>query len=145
MFLSKGSKLGIGRPFVKFDSKGEMQQFFSEFKKNIPSLLVPAHVVTPDGILGGKNPVDSVREIWGDEEVLLDALESGLSADPEMLSSVSAALSVPVISSSDAHSAAFNRLGREFTEIEADKADTSAVFDSIKNGKNSKDCRIPPV
>ena len=144
MFLSKGSKLGIGRPFVKFDSKGEMQQFFSEFKKNIPSLLVPAHVVTPDGILGGKNPVDSVREIWGDEEVLLDALESGLSADPEMLSSVSAALSVPVISSSDAHSAAFNRLGREFTEIEADKADTSAVFDSIKSGKIVKTAEFPP-
>ena len=60
MFLSRGSKLGIGRPFVKFDSAEEMQLFFSDFKKRIPSLLIPAHIVTPDGILGGKNPVDSV-------------------------------------------------------------------------------------
>ena len=144
MFLSKGSKLGIGRPFVKFESAGEMQQFFSDFKKKIPSLLIPAHVVTPDGILGGKNPVDSVYEIWGECQNLIDAVESGLSADPEMLSSVSGALSVPVISSSDAHSAAFNRLGREFTEIEADEVGTEAVFSSIKNSGIVKTAEFPP-
>ena len=144
MFLSKGSKLGIGRPFVKFDSADEMQEFFKEFKKRIPSLLIPAHVVTPDGILGGKNPVDSVSEIWGECENLIDALESGLSADPDMLSSVSGALSVPVISSSDAHSAAFNRLGREFTEIDADEISTEGVFSSIKNSSIIKTAEFPP-
>ncbi len=144
MFLKQGSKLGIGRPFVKFDSAQEMQQFFSDFKRKIPSLLIPAHVVTPDGILGGKNPVDSVSEIWGECENLIDALESGLSADPEMLSSVSGALGVPVISSSDAHSAAFNRLGREFTEIDADEISTEGVFSSIKNSSIVKTAEFPP-
>ena len=144
LFLSKGSKLGIGRPFVKFDSAEEMQQFFKDFKNRIPSLLIPAHVVTPDGILGGKNPVDSVHEIWGECENLIDALESGLSADPDMLSSVSGALNVPVISSSDAHSAAFNRLGREFTEIETDEVSTEGVFSSIKKSSIVKTAEFPP-
>ncbi len=144
MFLSKGSKLGIGRPFIKFDSAEEMQQFFKDFKSRIPSLLIPAHVVTPDGILGGKNPVDSVSEIWGECENLIDALESGLSADPDMLSSVSGALGIPVISSSDAHSAAFNRLGREFTEINADEVSTEGVFSSIKNSSIIKTAEFPP-
>ena len=144
MFLSMGSKLGIGRPFIKFSSEDEMRQFFSDFKRKIPSLLIPAHVVTPDGILGGKNPVNSVSEIWGECENLIDALESGLSADPDMLSSVSGALGVPVISSSDAHSAAFNRLGREFTEIRADDVSTEAVFSSIKNADILKTAEFPP-
>ena len=144
MFLSKGSKLGIGRPFVKFDSAEEMQHFFNDFKKRISCLLVPAHVVTPDGILGGKNPVDSVYEIWGESESLIDALESGLSADPDMLASVSGALGVPVISSSDAHSAAFNRLGREFTEISSDEVSTEGVFSSIRNSSIVKTAEFPP-
>ena len=144
MFLSRGSKLGIGRPFIKFDSAEEMQQFFSDFKSRIPSLLIPAHIVTPDGILGGKNPVDSVSEVWGECENLIDAVESGLSADPDMLASVSGALSIPVISSSDAHSAAFNRLGREFTEIRTDEVSTEAVFSSIKNSGIVKTAEFPP-
>ena len=61
-----------------------------------------------------------------------------------MLSSVSGALSVPVISSSDAHSAAFNRLGREFTEIRADEVSTEAVFSSIKNSGIIKTAEFPP-
>ncbi|MCQ2603469.1 MAG: endonuclease Q family protein [Spirochaetia bacterium] len=144
MMLARGSKLGIGRPFVKFDSCLEMQEFFAEMKKLADVVIVPAHVVTPDGILGGKNPVDSISEIWGQQTELVDALESGLSADPDMLSGIAGSLGIPVISSSDAHSAAFNRLGREFTLLDIEECSASGVLAGIRDRKVLKTAEFPP-
>ncbi len=144
MMEKKGSKLGIGRPFVKFESYVEMQEFFLDMKKGARVAVVPAHVVTPEGILGGKNPVDSIREIWGDNTTLIDALETGLSADPEMLASVAGDLDVPLISSSDAHSAAFNRLGREFTLLDMPEESASGVLAALGEKKVVKTAEFPP-
>lgn len=144
MMLSKGSKLGIGRPFVKFDSSEEMACFFEEMKERAATALIPAHVVTPDGILGGKNPVDSISEIWGKSTGLIDGLESGLSADPRMLAAVAGGLGVPVLSSSDAHSAAYNRLGREFTLLDAEELSSEGILDSIFRRRVLKTAEFPP-
>ena len=144
MMEKKGSKLGIGRPFVKFDSYLEMQNFFFEMKQSARIAIVPAHVVTPEGILGGKNPVDSITEIWGDNTTLIDALETGLSADPEMLAAVAGSLDVPLISSSDAHSAAFNRLGREFTLLDVEEESASGVLAALAEKKVLKTAEFPP-
>ncbi len=144
MFLSAGSKLGIGRPFIKFESNKQLCDFFYNLKNKTECLLVPAHVMTPDGILGGKNPVEKVEDIFGSETHLIDALESGLGADPEMIKKVAGALNVPVISSSDAHSAAFNRLGREFTELKVDELTGQGVAESLKKGNVIKTAEFPP-
>ena len=144
MMEKKGSKLGIGRPFVKFESYAEMQDFFLEMKRKARTAIVPAHVVTPEGILGGKNPVDSVTEIWGEASSCIDALETGLSADPEMLAAVSGGLDVPLISSSDAHSAAFNRLGREFTLLDMQEESASGVLSALSAKAVLKTAEFPP-
>ena len=144
MMEKKGSKLGIGRPFVKFESYVEMQDFFIEMKRKARVGIVPAHVVTPEGILGGKNPVDSVTEIWGSASSCIDALETGLSADPEMLAAVAGGLDVPLISSSDAHSAAFNRLGREFTLLDMQEESASGVLSSLAAKAVLKTAEFPP-
>ena len=144
MMEKKGSKLGIGRPFVKFESYIEMQEFFLNMKRNSRVAIVPAHVVTPEGILGGKNPVDSISEIWGENSTLIDALETGLSADPDMLAAVAGGLDVPLISSSDAHSAAFNRLGREFTLLDVPEESASGVLAALAGKKVLKTAEFPP-
>ena len=144
MMEKKGSKLGIGRPFVKFESYAEMQDFFIEMKRKAQVGIVPAHVVTPEGILGGKNPVDSIAEIWGEASSCIDALETGLSADPDMLAAVAGGLGVPLISSSDAHSAAFNRLGREFTLLDVPEESASGVLAALEGKKVLKTAEFPP-
>lgn len=144
MMEKKGSKLGIGRPFVKFESYVEMQDFFIEMKRKARVGIVPAHVVTPEGILGGKNPVDSITEIWGEASSCIDALETGLSADPEMLAAVAGGLDVPLISSSDAHSAAFNRLGREFTLLDMQEESASGVLSALQAKRVLKTAEFPP-
>ncbi|MDX9800172.1 MAG: hypothetical protein RBT69_02405 [Spirochaetia bacterium] len=144
MFESAGSKLGIGRPFVKFESSVQMTDFFIRLKKKCNCLLIPAHIMTPDGILGGKNPVNSIEEVFGEESSLIDALESGLSADPDMIKKIAGYLDVPVISSSDAHSAAFNRLGREFTELSVDEVSSDGIADAVMKGAIVKTAEFPP-
>jgi len=144
LFISAGSRLGIGRPFVKFDSSVQMCDFFIQLKKKCRCLLIPAHIMTPDGILGGKNPIENVGDIFGSETHLIDALESGLSADPDMIKRIAGSLDVPVISSSDAHSAAFNRLGREFTELEVDEISSEGISDAVKRGSVVKTAEFPP-
>ena len=144
MFESAGSKLGIGRPFIKFESSGQMCDFFIRLKKNCNCLLIPAHIMTPDGILGGKNPVESIEEIFGSETSLIDAVESGLSADPDMIKKIAGYLDVPVISSSDAHSAAFNRLGREFTELSVAEVSSEGIADASLQWSGCQNRRISP-
>ncbi len=144
MFSDAGCKLGIGRPFVKFESSDEMCGFFSRLKEKCACLLVPAHIMTPDGILGGKNPVSSVEEIFGNDTTLIDALESGLSSDPGMIKRIAGSLDVPVLSSSDAHSAAFNRLGREFTELAVDEISSEGIADAVIRGSIVKTAEFPP-
>lgn len=144
MFLKAGCKLGIGRPFVKFDDSNSMCIFFATLKEKCRCLLIPAHIVTPDGILGGKNPVSRIEDVFGSYTSLLDGLESGLSADPAMLAGISASLGLPVISSSDAHSAAFNRLGREFTELAVEDVSAEAIAESVQRGQVVKTAEFPP-
>jgi len=144
-FLKKESKLTIGRPFVKFDSMEEMQNVFKELKEKTDILLIPAHVMTPEGILGGKNPVDSLEDLFGRDLSIIDALESGLSADPAMLAAISNKTDIPIISSSDSHSAAFNKLGREFSQLEVDQISSSGVVNSIKDKKIVQTVEFPPT
>lgn len=144
LFEHAASKLGIGRPFVKFNDTESMCLFFRRLKKETSCLLVPAHIMTPDGILGGKNRVEKIEDIFGQDTSLIDAVESGLSADPEMIKRVAGSLDVPVISSSDAHSAAFNRLGREFTELDVDELSAEGIAHAITSGRIVKTAEFPP-
>ncbi len=146
ILASHGSALHIGRPFATFDSAHAFQDFIKRIAtlKEGRIMPVPAHVMTPEGILGGKNPVDSIESVFGPAIKHVKVLESGLSADPQMLAAIASQSSVSIVSFSDSHSAQFNKLGREFTEIEAADTSTSAVLDALEQGKIAMTAEFPP-
>ena len=121
-----GTKNNIGRPFIKFDSKSDMNTFFEKLK-GISELIeiIPAHVMTPQGIYGSQNPLYSLDEIFGEAKRFINIVETGLSSDPEMLSTIPDLDDINFISNSDCHSPAINRIGREYTQVLTDKIDYS--------------------
>ncbi|MFN3411684.1 MAG: endonuclease Q family protein [Exilispira sp.] len=114
-----GVKLSIGRPFIKFETISQLEDFFENLVIRYPDIeIIPAHIFTPDGVLGGENPIESLEQFFGSFTYKIHALESGLSADPDMILSIENLNKYAVISNSDAHSEALNRIGREFFAIE---------------------------
>lgn len=126
----------IGRPFIVSNSQKELEnQLFSI--QNIDPLIeiIPAHVMTPDGIMGSKNNLKSIEEFYGNFTKNIHCIETGLSADPEMLAMIPDFAELTMISNSDCHSAAFNRIGREFTFIDVPKVDYPSIIESLRNNK----------
>jgi uncharacterized protein (TIGR00375 family) len=79
-------------------------------------LIIPAHIWTPwFSLLGSRSGFDSLEECFGDCTPGIHAVETGLSADPNMLARVSSLRRYTVLSNSDAHSAP--NLGREANEF----------------------------
>jgi uncharacterized protein (TIGR00375 family) len=80
-------------------------------------LIIPAHIWTPwFSMLGSKSGFDSVEECFEDYAPHIHAVETGLSADPPMLASVSSLRRLTFLSNSDAHSA--GNIGREANEFD---------------------------
>jgi len=80
-------------------------------------LIIPAHIWTPwFSLLGSKSGFDSVEECFEDYSPHIYAVETGLSADPPMLASVSSLRRLTFLSNSDAHSA--QNIGREANELD---------------------------
>jgi len=80
--------------------------------------LIPAHVLTPDGVYGSGVRINSLKDYYGEATDRIHAVETGLSADPQLLWLIPELDDKTLISNSDAHSAALHRIGREFTEYE---------------------------
>ncbi|MBS3085330.1 DNA helicase UvrD [Candidatus Pacearchaeota archaeon] len=82
--------------------------------------IIPAHCMTPwFGLFGSKSGFDSLKDCFQEQTKKIYAIESGMSADPEMLWSLNE--KVNIVSFSDAHSFWPWRLGRESTIFEVDK------------------------
>lgn len=126
----------IGRPFITSDSQKEMEDQLSDIQ-NINSLIeiIPAHVMTPDGILGSKNDLDELVEFYGNFLPNIRVVETGLSADPKMLESIPDISDLTFISNSDCHSAALNRIGREFTILDIEKLNYLGIINAIRGNK----------
>ena len=106
----------IGRPFITSGSQKEMEDQLFEIQNIDPFIeIIPAHVMTPDGIYGSKNNLDELVEFYGSFLPNIRAIETGLSADPKMLEKIPDLANLTFISNSDCHSAALNRIGREFS------------------------------
>ena len=98
-----------GRPILGLDSR-HLLEIVLEAGEGC--YLVPAHIWTPwFAVLGSKSGFDSIGECYGDLAGHIFAVETGLSADPEMIRRVSGLDRYRLVSNSDAHSPA--RLGRE--------------------------------
>jgi DNA helicase II / ATP-dependent DNA helicase PcrA len=80
-------------------------------------MIILAHIWTPwFSLLGSRSGFDSLEECFEDVAPYIHAVETGLSADPPMLSRVSSLQRYTILSNSDAHSA--QNLGREANELD---------------------------
>lgn len=136
IFENKGVKLNIGRPFIRFSSISECENFFGNLCLQFGDLeVIPAHIFTPDGIFGGENPIDRFEDFFGDFKDKIRCIESGLSADPLMIAKVPFLRNLTVISNSDAHSEGLNRVGREFFALNLDYLDYHNFINAIRTRK----------
>jgi len=113
-FLASKGRLDYdGRPIFGFSSI-ELVDAMLRIDKNIE--IIPAHCMTPYfGIFGSKTGFDSLKECFEDREKEIHAVESGMSADPDMLRKFSFLNNKSVVSFSDSHSFWPFRIGREAT------------------------------
>jgi uncharacterized protein (TIGR00375 family) len=134
LFKKKGVKNTIGRPFVTAKSTKAVSDFLYELKGIDNDILIfPAHAMTPEGIFGSKNPVTYMEDFFHDFTKEIKVIETGLSADPEMLDKIPQCRTLNFISNSDCHSASLNRIGREYTCIEVEKLNYQNVKKAIEN------------
>jgi uncharacterized protein (TIGR00375 family) len=124
----------IGRPFIVTDTQKELEEKLFNIQ-DIDSLIeiIPAHVMTPDGVLGSKNNLHKMKEFYGSFPI--HAIETGLSADPAMLEKISDLADLTMISNSDCHSEALNRIGREFTILKVNKLSYAEIIQAIRQNQ----------
>jgi len=140
-----GMKNTVGRPFLKCDGPIDVGHKLNQLKCLDEGIeIIPAHVMTPEGVFGSKAPVDSLSGFYGDYAEDIRMVETGLSADPLILSLIPELDDISLISNSDAHSPALNRMGREFTTIDA-IPDYSSILSSLRKNRISGTAEFNPV
>ncbi len=123
----EGNIRSDGRPILGLDSK----ELFKILLDASPDCaLIPAHVWTPwFGVFGSKSGFDSLKDCFDEFEPQIFAVETGLSADPQMCSRVPFLDQKAVLSSSDSHS--LTRIGREATIFDCEFS-YGDMFEALK-------------
>ncbi|MBN2651935.1 MAG: hypothetical protein JXR63_06085 [Spirochaetales bacterium] len=123
----------IGRPFVVSENLPAQEKFLFSLQEIDPMIeIIPAHIMTPDGVLGSKNKLSSLREFYGEFTPNIRVVETGLSADPPMLEKIPELARLTYISNSDCHSSALDRIGREFTIVEAEDFSYNGIISALR-------------
>ncbi len=126
----------IGRPYIATDCRDRLVDILFEIKNIHPLIeIIPAHVVTPDGVMGSANRLYHPEEFYGDFFSEIHALETGLSADPGMLCEIEGLSHLTMLSFSDGHSSALNRIGREFTVFDVNEISYAEIMNAIRKNK----------
>lgn len=129
-------KLDMGRPFIKCDDADRVAERCRAFAAIDPDVMaIPAHVMTPQGVYGEDHPVDRLADVFGEFAADIVAVETGLSADPALLALLPELDGKTLISNSDCHSGALNRVGREFTVLEIDRPSYREIAAALRGGK----------
>jgi len=130
-FLSRKGRLDYdGRPIFGFSSV-ELEDEMLSISPDIE--IIPAHCMTPwFGVFGSKSGFDSLKECFLDKTNKIHAVESGLSADPEMLRRFSWLNGKAIVSFSDLHSFWPWRIGREATIFKKSENKELCYKDIIK-------------
>ncbi len=132
----------LKRGRVDYDGRPIFKISCPDFVKNLREIsqdieVIPAHVWTPwFGLFGSKSGFDSVEECFGDQAEHIHALETGISADPDMFWRLSMLDKYAIISSSDCHSFWPWRIGREANIFELEELTYKNLINAIrtKNG-----------
>lgn len=135
LFSRWGVKNTVGRPFVTCADPQEVgERIAAMYAADDGIEVVPAHVMTPEGVFGSKAPVDTLSGFFGEAAERMPIIETGLSADPLVLSLVPELDGRTFISNSDAHSAALHRMGREFTSVTCPRS-YDAILSALRHNR----------
>lgn len=126
--LSKiGNIHSDGRPILGLDVK-DLLKLVLDISPDC--MLVPAHCLTPwFGLFGSKSGFDSIEECFEELSPYIYAIETGLSADPEMIWRIPDGRKVALLSNSDAHSP--EKIGREANVFDTE-LNYFSIIDAIK-------------
>ena len=142
----KGMKNTIGRPFIKCSSNNEVSDTLNHILDIDDTIeIIPAHVMTPQGVYGSINPINNMKDFYGESSERFSAVETGLSADPEILSLIPELDNMTLISNSDAHSHNLNRVGREFSELEMNSLSYENIINAIRNNNVTLTAEFNPT
>lgn len=144
--LSKwGVKNTTGRPFVLCKESREVGEKINELAELDPWIeIIPAHIMTPEGVFGSRNNINSFKEVFGDALQKIHALETGLSADTVILSLIPELDNLTFVSSSDAHSTGLNVIGRESTIVEVKRESYQEIISAIRENRVVYTIEFPP-
>ena len=141
-----GVKNTIGRPFIVCEDKNDVSQKLYELKDIDSKIeIIPAHILTPDGIYGSNRPIRYLRDFFGEVSSEICVIETGLSADPGILELIPELQERTWISNSDAHSHHLHRMGREFTTLDVQKATYSQVVDAMRKNRVVRTAEFHPA
>ncbi len=132
----KGDLAADGRSQVSMSSMELVESVMGASKG---AFVFPAHAWTPFfGALGIYSRYNSLKEVYGDQEKHIHALEQGLSADPAMNWRISALDKYTLLSNSDMHS--LPKIGREANvfEVEEDEFSYKTITDSMRAKDTSR-------
>jgi len=122
-----------GRPILGLDVK-ELLRIILEISSDC--MMMPAHCLTPwFGLFSSKSGFDSIEECFEELSPHIYAVETGLSADPEMIWRIPDGRKVALLSNSDAHSP--EKIGREANVFDTELS-YFAIIDAIKKRDRKK-------
>ncbi|MHA1934388.1 MAG: endonuclease Q family protein [Candidatus Thorarchaeota archaeon] len=123
-----------GRPRINL--KGEE---LAGLVRDTNGLIGPAHAFTPFRSIFRESKYESLSECYGSETAHIHFMELGLSADTEIADAIPELNRLTFITSSDAHSPAPDKLGREFVRFKME----SPTFDELRKGLLRQSGRMP--
>lgn len=136
----------IGRPFIICENPTDVShKLFSVLDIDPHIEIIPAHILTPDGIYGSNRPITYMHEIFGEFSTQVTAVETGLSADPGLLRFIPELKKRTWISSSDAHSPHLHRMGREFTTLDVSSVTYSSIIHAIRSNHVVRTAEFHPA
>jgi PHP family Zn ribbon phosphoesterase len=134
-----------GRPFIICSEPTEVERKIKEIVDLDEWVeVIPAHIMTPEGIFGSHNNINSLKEVFEDASKLFHAVETGLSADGEILSLIPELDNFTFISSSDLHSASVDAVGRESTVLDIKELKYKEIIRAIRENRVLFTIEFPP-
>ncbi|MCM8798830.1 MAG: endonuclease Q family protein [Candidatus Omnitrophica bacterium] len=140
-----GVKNTTGRPFILCEIPQEVGDKIRKLLEVDPWIeVIPAHIMTPEGIFGSRNNINSFEEIFGEIPKNIHAVETGLSADVEILSLIPELDNFTLISCGDLHSSGFQMVGRESTVLSINQLTYKEIISAIRKNKIAYTVEFPP-
>ncbi len=137
----------MARPFIPCDSIKDVEtKIYSIQDLDNWIEIIPAHIMTPTGVYGSDVRINQLSQFFGSASEIIRVVETGLSADPELLSMIPELHARTLLSNSDAHSPQLHRIGREFTVLEIRGNLTySSIVEALRKKSIAFTAEFPPA